>query len=174
MQDLGSVLRGLANAKALFNRPSGSEDTNTYLPELVSLRSPFEVPRAAVALFNLGLKGPTTDLRGSDPWWGRGPRTWCQRLIELWTTWQFSPYGIVDWPRASSRRDDRIGARNTGSDVPTSQGERTPRLRMGIPSSSCLSGAFFPFPLSTFFPSSSLRSLLLFILLHRSSSSYTC
>ena len=106
MQDLGSAFRGLAIAKTPFNRSSGSEDTNTYLPELVSPRSPFEVPRAAVALFNLGPKGPTTDLRGFDPWWGRGPRTWCQRLIELWTTWQFSPYGILDWPHASSREFD--------------------------------------------------------------------
>ena len=106
VQDLGSVFRGLAIAKTPFNRSSGSEDTNTYLPELVPPRSTFEVPRAAVALFNLGLKGPTTDLRGSDPWWGRGPRTWCQRLIELWTTWQFSPYGILDWPHASSREFD--------------------------------------------------------------------
>ena len=32
--------------------------------------------------------------------------------------------------------DDQIGAKNTESDGPTSQGERTPRLRMWVPNSS--------------------------------------
>ena len=61
MQDLGSVFRGLAIAKAPFNRSGGSEDTNTYLPELVPPRSPFEVLRVAAAFLNRGLKGLAID-----------------------------------------------------------------------------------------------------------------
>ena len=64
MQDLGSAFRGLAIAKALFNRSSGSEDTNTYLPELVPLQSPLEVPRAAATFLNWGPKGPATRFAG--------------------------------------------------------------------------------------------------------------
>ena len=41
--------------------------------------------------------------------------------------------------------DDQIGAKNTESDGLTSQGERTPRSRMWIPSSSRSPGAFPPF-----------------------------
>ena len=64
MQDLGSVFRGLVVAKALFNRSSGSEDTNTYLPELVPLQSPLEVPRATATFLNRGPMGPTTRFAG--------------------------------------------------------------------------------------------------------------
>ena len=52
MQDLGSAFRGLIIAKAPFNRFSGSEDTDTYLLELVPLRSPLEVLRAAATFLN--------------------------------------------------------------------------------------------------------------------------
>ena len=52
MQDLGSAFRGLAIAKAPFNRFSGLEDTNTYLPKLVPLQSPHEVLRAAATFLN--------------------------------------------------------------------------------------------------------------------------
>ena len=80
MQDLGSAFRGLAIAKAPFNRSSGSEDTNTYLPELVPPRSPLEMLRVAATFLN---RGRPLDSQGSDPWWGRRPRTWCQRPVEL-------------------------------------------------------------------------------------------
>ena len=68
MQDLGSVFRGFAIAKAPFNSSSGSKEINTYIPELVPLRSPFKVLRAVVAFLSRGPKGLAIDLRGSDPW----------------------------------------------------------------------------------------------------------
>ena len=74
MQDLSSVFRGLVIAKAPFNRFSESEDINTYLLELVLLWSPLELLRAAATSLN---RGWPLDSRGSDPWWGRGPHTWC-------------------------------------------------------------------------------------------------
>ena len=98
MQNLGFAFRGLAIAKAPFGRSSGSKDTNTYPPELVLPRSPFKVLRTVAAFLNWGLKGPTIDSQGYDPCWGREPRIWCQRLVELWTTWQFLPCGAVDRP----------------------------------------------------------------------------
>ena len=64
MQDLGFAFRGLAIAKAPFNRSSGSEDTNTYFPELVLSRSPLEVLCAAVAFLNRGLKVLATRFAG--------------------------------------------------------------------------------------------------------------
>ena len=64
MQDLGSAFRGLVIAKAPFNRFSGSEDTNTYLLELVSLRSPLEVLHAAATFLNRGPTGPATRFMG--------------------------------------------------------------------------------------------------------------
>ena len=64
MQDLGFAFRGLAIAKAPFNRSSGSEDTNTYFPELVLPRSPLEVLCVAVAFLNWGLKVPATRFAG--------------------------------------------------------------------------------------------------------------
>ena len=64
MQDLGSVFRGLVIAKAPFNCSSGSEDTNTYLPELVPPRSPLEVLRAATTFLNRGPTGPVTRFAG--------------------------------------------------------------------------------------------------------------
>ena len=64
MQDLGSVFRGLVIAKAPFDCFSGSEDTNTYLPELVSPRSPLEVLRAAATFLNRDLKGSATRFAG--------------------------------------------------------------------------------------------------------------
>ena len=64
MQDLGSAFRGLAIAKAPFNRSSGSEDTNTYFPKLVPPWSPLEVLRTAAAFFNRGPKGPATRFAG--------------------------------------------------------------------------------------------------------------
>ena len=64
MQDLGSAFRGLAIAKAPFNCFSGSEDTNTYLPGLVSPRSPLEVLRAAATFLNRGPTGPATRFTG--------------------------------------------------------------------------------------------------------------
>ena len=64
MQDLGSAFQGLAIAKAPFNHSSGSEDTNTYLPELVPPRSPLEVLRAAATFLNRGPKGSATRFAG--------------------------------------------------------------------------------------------------------------
>ena len=64
MQDLGSVFRELIVAKTPFNRSSGSEDTNTYLPELVPPWSPLEVLRAATTFLNRGPKGPATRFAG--------------------------------------------------------------------------------------------------------------
>ena len=64
MQDPGFFFRGLVVAKALFNRSSGSNDTNTYFPELVPLRSPLEVLRVVAAFLNQGLKGPATRFAG--------------------------------------------------------------------------------------------------------------
>ena len=64
MQDLGSVFRGLVIARAPFNRFSGSEDINTYLPELVPPRNPFEVLRAAATSLNRGPTGPATRFTG--------------------------------------------------------------------------------------------------------------
>ena len=52
MQDLGSAFQGLVIAKALFNRSSESEDTDTYLPELVPPRSPLEVLHVAATFLN--------------------------------------------------------------------------------------------------------------------------
>ena len=60
VQNLGFAFRGLAITKAPFNRSSGSEDTNTYLPELVPPWSPLKVPRAAAIFLNRGSTGPTT------------------------------------------------------------------------------------------------------------------
>ena len=64
MQDLGSTFRGLVIAKTQFNRSSGLEDTNTYLPELVPPRSPLEVLRAAATFLNRGPTGPATRFAG--------------------------------------------------------------------------------------------------------------
>ena len=64
MQDLSSAFRGLVIAKTPFNRSSGSEDINTYLPELIPLRSPLEVLRAAATSFNQGPTGPVTRFAG--------------------------------------------------------------------------------------------------------------
>ena len=64
MQDLGFAFRGLAIAKAPFNRSSGSENTNTYLSGLVPPRSPLEVLRAAATFLNRGPKGPATRFTG--------------------------------------------------------------------------------------------------------------
>ena len=64
MQDLGFAFRGLAIAKAPFNRSSGSEDTNTYFPELVLPRSPLEVLCTAAAFRNRGPKVPATRFVG--------------------------------------------------------------------------------------------------------------
>ena len=64
VQNLGSAFRGLAIAKAPFNRSSGSEDTNTYLPKLVSPWSPLEVPRAVATFLNRGSTGPATRFAG--------------------------------------------------------------------------------------------------------------
>ena len=68
MQDLGSVFRGFAIAKAPFDHSSGSEDTNTYVPELVPSQSPFKVLHAVAAFLSWGLKGLAIDSRGSDFW----------------------------------------------------------------------------------------------------------
>ena len=64
MQDLGFAFRGIVIAKAPFNCFSGSEDTNTYLPGLVSPRSPLEVLRAAATFLNRGPTGPATRFTG--------------------------------------------------------------------------------------------------------------
>ena len=64
MQDPGFVFRGLVIAKAPFNCSSGSEDTNTYLPELVPPRSPLEVLRAVATFLNRGPTGPVTRFAG--------------------------------------------------------------------------------------------------------------
>ena len=64
MQDLGSAFRGLAIAKAPFNRSRGSKDNNTYLPELVPLLSPLEVPRVAATFLNRGPTGLATRFAG--------------------------------------------------------------------------------------------------------------
>ena len=60
MQDLGFAFRGLAIAKAPFNRSSGLEGTNTNLLKLVPPWSPLEVFRAVAAFLNRGPKGPAT------------------------------------------------------------------------------------------------------------------
>ena len=64
MQDLGSAFRGLAITKAPFNCSSGSEGTNTNLPELVPPRSPLEVLHAAAVFLNRGPKGVGLEIRG--------------------------------------------------------------------------------------------------------------
>ena len=64
MQDLGSAFRGLVIAKAPFNRSSGSDDTDTYLPELVPPRSTLEVLCAATTFLNKGPTGPATRFAG--------------------------------------------------------------------------------------------------------------
>ena len=58
MQDLGFAFQGLIVVKAPLNRSSGSEGTNTNLPELVPSQSPLEVLRVAAAFLNQGPKGP--------------------------------------------------------------------------------------------------------------------
>ena len=64
MQDLDFVFRGLVITKTPFNHSSGSEDTNTYLPELVPPRNPLEVLRAAATFLNQGSTGPATRFAG--------------------------------------------------------------------------------------------------------------
>ena len=64
MQDLGFAFQGLVIAKTPFNHSSGSEDTNTYLPELVPLWSPLEVFRVATTFLNRGPTGPATRFAG--------------------------------------------------------------------------------------------------------------
>ena len=69
MQDLGSVSRGFAHAKAPFNCSSELEGTNTHLQELFPLRSPLKVFRAAAAFLHRGLKGAAHEVRRSfGPW----------------------------------------------------------------------------------------------------------
>ena len=88
MQDLGFAFSGFALAKAPFSYSSGSEGTNTNLPELVPPRSPLKVFRVAATFLNRGLKGVGVKICGSSgPWWGRGPRTWCKRPVELGASW---------------------------------------------------------------------------------------
>ena len=64
MQNLGSAFQELVIAKALFNRFSGSEETNTYLPELVPPRSCLEVLRVAATFLNQGPTGLATRFAG--------------------------------------------------------------------------------------------------------------
>ena len=64
MQNLGSAFRELVIAKALFNSFSGSEDTNTYLPELVPPWSSLEVLRVAATFLNQGPTGLATRFAG--------------------------------------------------------------------------------------------------------------
>ena len=64
MQDLGFAFRGLVIAKAPFNRFSGLEDTNTYLPGLVPPRSPLKVLCAAATFLNRGPTKPATKFVG--------------------------------------------------------------------------------------------------------------
>ena len=66
MQDLGSAFSGFALAKAPFSYSSGSEGTNTNLPELVPPQSPLVVLRAAAAFLN------------------RGPRELASRFAGVW------------------------------------------------------------------------------------------
>ena len=88
---------------------------------------------------------------------------------------EFVESGSGSWAlirgRLVLRREKR-----TGSDGPRSQGEGTPRPRTRIPSSSRIPGAslLFPGPPSPMPFSFFVRSLLLYILLLHSSSSYTC
>ena len=99
MQDLGSVSWGFTHAKALFDCSSELEGTNTNLQELFSQRSPLKVFYAAAVFLRQGLTGAAHEVRrSSGPWWGQGPRTWCQTPIELGTSWQFSICGPVGWP----------------------------------------------------------------------------
>ena len=71
MQDLGSVSRGFAHAKALFNCSSELEGTNTHLQELFPPRSPLKVFYVVAAFLYRGLKGAAREVRGSSgPWWG--------------------------------------------------------------------------------------------------------
>ena len=64
MQDFGSAFRGLVFSKAPFNRSSGSEGTNTYLPELIPPWSSLEVLRTAATFLNRGPIGPATRFAG--------------------------------------------------------------------------------------------------------------
>ena len=64
MQDLSSAFQGLIIAKTPFNCSSGSEDTNTYLPELVPPQSPLEVLHVAATSLNRGPTGPATRFVG--------------------------------------------------------------------------------------------------------------
>ena len=98
MQDLGSVSWVFAHAKALFDCSSELEGINTNFQELFPLRSPLKVFRAAANFLHQGLTGAAREVRGSSgPWWGWGPCTWCQTLVELGTSWQFSICGPVGW-----------------------------------------------------------------------------
>ena len=64
VQNLGFAFRGLAIAKTPFNRSNGSEDTNTYLPGLVSPQSPLEMLRVAATFLNRGPKRLATRFAG--------------------------------------------------------------------------------------------------------------
>ena len=67
MRDLGSAFRGFAIAKTPFNCSSGSEGSNTNLPELVLPWSPLEVLHAAAAFLNRDLKGQAMRFTGVWP-----------------------------------------------------------------------------------------------------------
>ena len=64
MQDLGFVFQVLVVAKAPFNRSSRSGDIHTYLTELVPLRSPLELLRAAAISLNRDPVGLATRFVG--------------------------------------------------------------------------------------------------------------
>ena len=73
MQDLGSAFRGLTITKVPFNCSSGSEGTNTNLPELVPPRSPLKVLRVVATFLNRDLKGVGLEICGSlTPGRGKG------------------------------------------------------------------------------------------------------
>ena len=93
-QDLGFAFRGLAITKALLNCSSGSEGTNTNLPELVLPRSPLEVPRAAAAFLNWGPKGAGFEIRGGlAPGGGEGHARGARRPLS-WEPLGSSPLAV--------------------------------------------------------------------------------
>ena len=93
MQDLGSAFWGFALAKVLSNCSSGSEGTNTNLPELGLSRSLLEVLRAAATFLNRGLKGSASRFAGVWPLVGAramhmvSEARWVENLLAVLLLW---------------------------------------------------------------------------------------
>ena len=96
MQYLGSISQGFALATAPFGYSSELEGTSTDLQKLFSPQSPLKAFRATAVFLHRGPTGTACEVGGSsDPWWGRGPRTWGQMPAELGIPRQFSIHGPV-------------------------------------------------------------------------------